>query len=110
MNNHMSISVWGPLGWDWLHNLAICYPKNPTDSDRHFYYLKVKNFIESLPCEKCKQHAKYYMMYNPIDLSKNKNFQYWVFHFHNYVNLLKKKKKFTINQYCKKYRINLPKI
>jgi hypothetical protein len=39
-----SISFWGPLGWDWLHNLAKCYPIAPTDSDIHYTYLKIKSF------------------------------------------------------------------
>ena len=107
MNNYMSISVWGPLGWDWLHNLAICYPHQPTDNDQHFYYLKIKNFIETLPCIKCINHAINYINSYPIDLSNNKRFQYWVFYFHNYVNSLKGKKIFSIRDYNIKYRMHL---
>jgi FAD-linked sulfhydryl oxidase len=108
MNNHMSISVWGPLAWDWLHNLAICYPHHPTENDKFFHYLKIKKFIETLPCAKCKHHSiDYIKNISPIDLTNNKKFQYWVFHFHNSVNALKKKYIFTIQDYNRKYRTNL---
>jgi len=104
----MSMAVWGPLGWDWLHNLAICYPRRPTENDQHFHYLKIKKFIESLPCIKCRQHAIYYIKnINPIDLLSNQRFQFWVFHFHNHVNALKNKKIFSLNDYNKKYRTHL---
>lgn len=103
----MSISIWGPLGWDWLHNLAICYPQHPTENDSHFYYLKIKKFIERLPCAKCKRHAIQYIRNYPIDLTSNKAFQYWVWHFHNFVNKKTKKKIFTLTEYNIKYRSRL---
>lgn len=107
MNNFMSMSVWGPLGWDWLHNLARCYPHHPTDNEQYFYYLKIKKFIEKLPCKKCIYHSIYYINTYPINLSNNKKFQQWVFNFHNYVNMLKGKKIFTIREYNLKYRTNI---
>ena len=102
-----SISFWGPLGWDWLHNLAKCYPISPTESDIHYTYLKIKSFIEKLPCAKCKTHAIQYINQNPIHLDSNKNFQYWVWNFHNAVNKRIGKKKFTLLQYEIKYRTHI---
>jgi len=102
-----SISFWGPLGWDWLHNLAKCYPIAPTDSDIHYTYLKIKSFIEKLPCPTCKIHAIEYIKKNPISLQSNKEFQFWAWKFHNAVNARIGKKKFTLLQYDIKHRTNL---
>ena len=107
MSHYTSISSWGPIYWDWLHNLAICYPQYPSDNDSHFYYLKIKNFIETLPCKICKTHAVQYILQNYIDLSSNKNFQYWVWNFHNHVNRITDKRFFTIEEYNIKYRTRI---
>jgi len=105
--NSNSINFWGPLGWDWLHNLAKCYPISPNESDMHFNYLKIKSFIEKLPCPSCKIHAIQYIRAIPINLTSNREFQYWVFYFHNAVNERLGKKIFSIIEYNKKYRSNL---
>ena len=103
-----NIDFWGPLGWDWLHNLANCYPILPTEYDMHIYYLKIKNFIEKLPCEKCKIHAIQYIVFeSPINLRTKKEFQYWTWNFHNAVNNRIGKKKFSLIEYDIKYRTNL---
>jgi FAD-linked sulfhydryl oxidase len=107
MNNAMSISTWGPLGWDWLHNLAICFPTTPSENDMFFTLTKIYNFINKLPCAKCKKHSIHYIKTNPINLTSNKNFQYWVFNFHNSVNKKLNKKIYTILEYNIKYHKHL---
>lgn len=103
----MSIHTWGPLGWDWMHNLAICYPLLSSENDIFFTLTKIYEFINKLPCKNCKNHAINYINKNPINLTSNANFQYWVFNFHNSVNKRIKKKKFSILEYNIKYRQNL---
>jgi hypothetical protein len=105
--NRNSISFWGPLGWDWLHNLAKCYPIAPSESDIHYTYLKIKQFIEKLPCLTCKIHSINYIKKNPILLHSNKDFQFWAWKFHNSVNDKIGKKNFTLLEYDIKYRTNL---
>ena len=103
----MPLSIWGPLGWDWLHNLSICYKKYPSQNEAYEAYIKIKNFIENLPCPTCKTHAIQYIKQNPINLTSNKNFQLWVWNFHNSVNIATNKIPFTKMQYNKKYRQQL---
>ena len=50
LNTQMPLNVWGPLFWDWFHNLAVCYPNKPTYQYAYETYDKIENFIESLPC------------------------------------------------------------
>jgi hypothetical protein len=102
-----SILYWGPLGWDWLHNLAKHYPCAPTENDIYFHYLKLKQFIEKLPCMDCKIHAIKYIKQNPINLLSNKEFQIWTYLFHNSVNERIGKKYFSLLEYNIRYRTNL---
>lgn len=107
LQNSMSILTWGPLGWDWLHNLAICYPISPSENDMLFTLTKIYNFINKLPCVQCKKHSIAYIKLNPINVTSSKNFQYWVFNFHNSVNQKLNKKIFTILEYNIKYHKHL---
>ena len=106
-NNQMPITVWGPLGWDWLHNLAICYEKYPSENDAYEIFNKIQNFIEKLPCAICKNHAISYITNNPINLTNNKGFQIWAWNFHNSVNINTNKPFFSKFEYNLKYKQNI---
>ena len=103
MSTQMPLNVWGPLFWDWFHNLSICYPTNPTYDNAYEAYSKIENFINSLPCPNCKNHAIRYIQTNPINLTNSKNFQLWVWKFHNSVNQRTGKRSFNKQEYYQKY-------
>ena len=103
LNTQMPLNVWGPLFWDWFHNLAVCYPNKPTYQYASETYDKIENFIESLPCPNCKMHATRYIQQNPINLTDNKHFQIWVWKFHNSVNQRTGKPQFSKQEYDAKY-------
>ena len=106
-NHNMPISVWGPLAWDWFHNLSICYKSNPTYNEAYQTYDKIEQFVQNLPCPNCRTHATQYIQQNPINLTNSKNFQTWVWKFHNSVNQRTSKKIFTKNDYFIKYNNHL---
>ena len=102
-NTQMPLSVWGPLFWDWFHNLSICYPNTPTYNEAYETYKKIENFILSLPCPTCKTHAINYIQQNSINLVNDHGFQLWVWKFHNSVNQRTGKPIFTKQDFFNKY-------
>ena len=106
-NNQMPLSVWGPLFWDWFHNLSICYSNSPTYNEALETYRKIENFIKSLPCPSCKDHATQYIQQNSINLTSGKNFQVWVWKFHNSVNQRTRKQIFSKQDFFNKYHRNI---
>ena len=103
LNTNMPLNVWGPLFWDWFHNLTICYPNSPTYNQAYETYNKIENFIMNLPCPHCKNHAIQYINQHPINLTSNKKFQLWVWNFHNSVNYRTNKPIFSKQDYYNKY-------
>jgi hypothetical protein len=82
--------VWGPLFWFSLHNGAINYPENASEHISK----NMKGFIMGipymLPCVKCSEDAKAYIINNHSNLDsicsgREKLFKFF-FDFHNYVN------------------------
>ena len=100
--------VWGPLGWAFLHNLAISYPINPSEEDINQARSAVEKFIEEMPLRPtCKKFSQDYLNNNPIFLNSNKDFQVWVWIYHNWINYRIGKRYFTLSDYDIKYKQNL---
>lgn len=94
-NNGMLTTVWGPAIWHFLHTMSFNYPVNPTCQDKHNY----RNFILSLknvlPCGKCRKNLATNLKKMPLEISDMKSrdtFSKWVYHFHETVNTMLKKK------------------
>lgn len=49
-------AIWGPLGWMTLHSISICYPDNPTDSDKAILNQFMNGFGITISCPSCNNH------------------------------------------------------
>lgn len=79
-------NVWGPAGWQWLHDLARRYPVHAVHEDRELAHTRIYNFLSSLECPECKFHALEYFAKKPPNLSGRSALVYWTWEFHNDVN------------------------
>jgi FAD-linked sulfhydryl oxidase len=95
--------IWGNRGWNWLHNLAISYPKNPTKKTEFDTFFRIWNFVGKIPCIECRSHAKDYIIRNIPDLSSTYALQSWVWKFHNNVNTRLGKRTLSFNEYKNLY-------
>lgn len=80
---------WGSIVWKFIHKIASITPS----------VLDFKNFIntlvQTLPCEKCVNHAKAYVDTHPI--IQNTNLFEWSHAFHSHVNQLLSKSDLTLD-------------
>ncbi len=90
---------WGPPGWNWLHELAIEYPAEPTPEDAQTAYRRIWNFAIHLPCGECQMHATTYIKTNPPNLTSTEALQAWVWRFHNSVNRRLGKREVAYEEY-----------
>jgi len=79
-------SVWGPVGWRWLHLTAIYYPRAPCPADAQRAAVRLRAFLARLPCAECRWHAARYLHHDPPALSGSEAFRVWTWRFHNAVN------------------------
>lgn len=49
-------AIWGPMAWMTLHSISTIYPNNPTQTDKQILQNYLKNFEETITCDKCKHH------------------------------------------------------
>jgi hypothetical protein len=80
-------AVWGPSGWDWLLELALAYPLNPSIRDVRKAGELLIEFFETVPCLECYAHILRYVIHTPPNLMNGESLQHWVWAFHNDVNL-----------------------
>lgn len=96
-------NTWGPIGWHWLHMIAIAYPVSPTNIEKELTNRRLWRFINNLPCSQCRSHATQYVLHNLPNLNSSKDFQIWVWNFHNEVNLRIRKPLVSFQQYLRNY-------
>jgi hypothetical protein len=48
--------IWGPMGWMTLHSISICYPDEPTQSDKQILEEFMNAFTSTISCPSCQQH------------------------------------------------------
>ena len=94
MVDKISMDIFGPTAWQFLHYVSINYPDYPTLQDKINY----KNFMISiqyiLPCNLCSVNYKKHLEELPLTdeiLSSRDLFIKWVIDMHNIVNKIKNK-------------------
>lgn len=93
--------VWGPHGWKFLHYVTLGYPSNPTNEDIILYKGFINHFKETIPCSICKNHFKEHLIKFPLTdmiMKDRMLFIEWGIHMHNMVNILNKKKVYTLDE------------
>ena len=104
---------WGPIYWNYLHMVSLKYPDNPSMKDIKTHLDLVKNFMNTLPCSKCRQDIRNFININDLqkNLKNKETFSKYIWELHNKVNRKISKreisfKEFT-NLYSLKYSSNL---
>lgn len=95
--------AWSPKAWYWLHTDAIAYPQTPTPGMVRKTRARIRRFIAELPCRVCRVHGTEYLKKYPPLLGSNREYQIWVWRFHNEVNARLKKPLLTFSEYTRLY-------
>jgi hypothetical protein len=93
----------GPWGWGYLHLLAINYPAEPTQYEARLASARIRKFLTTLDCPRCRGHAVQHLAQHPPPLTDTYALQVWVWKFHNIVNLRLQKPYFSYTQYQQLY-------
>jgi len=99
----VSKGTWGPEGWYWLHVTAIQYPRDPVLADARRAFRRVWDFVTSLPCAECREHAAGHVVRSPPNLASSEAFQVWAWRFHNVVNARLGKRLVSYEEYRRLY-------
>ena len=91
----MLTSVWGPSMWHYLHTMSFNYPVHPTQDDKKHYRNFMKSLVNVLPCKYCRINLKTNYKNLPLrkcDMNNRESFSKYVYHLHELVNKMLKKK------------------
>ena len=82
--------IWGPTGWMTLHSISVCYPDEPSESDKKILQEFMNAFANSITCIHCRQHfGKMFSDYKskvPSWLNSKKDLFLAICRMHNAVN------------------------
>lgn len=93
--------IWGPVGWKFIHFIALGYPQNPTEvqkSDYKTFFESIKNI---LPCSICSNNYKKHLIDLPLSdevLQNREELLKWTIDMHNEVNIQNNKKKLSYDE------------
>jgi FAD-linked sulfhydryl oxidase len=96
-------SVWGPIGWRWLHLAAIYYPRAPAAADAEDTAARIGAFVARLPCAECRWHAALHLRRDPPALGSSGAFRVWAWRFHNAVNARLGHRRVSYAECCRLY-------
>ena len=97
----MLTSVWGPSMWHYLHTMSFNYPVHPSSEEKKHYYGFMKKLVYVLPCKYCRINLKTNYKNLPLrkcDMKNRESFSKYVYHLHELVNKMLKKK--SALSYC----------
>jgi hypothetical protein len=94
-NNGFVSTVWGPAMWLVLHCIAMNYPLEPTDQDRHNYRAWFEGLAHVLPCGTCRTNFSENMRaigYDPyVHFGSRMQLSYLMYRLHNNVRKMQGK-------------------
>jgi hypothetical protein len=83
----LSPNIWGRQAWQFIHCVALSYPKNPTEAQRDMYLTFYHSLSNILPCEICAAHYKSKIEKNPPNMTNRAELFRWTVDIHNEVNI-----------------------
>lgn len=99
--------IWGSSTWLFFHSFAehisdTCYQKNKEN-----ICSLIRSVCMNLPCHECTKHAKQYVKYSlsPRFIKTKDELKYYLFQFHNSVNIRLNKKQFQDYDKYKKSKL-----
>ena len=94
--NGLMVSVWGPVGWKYLHSVSYGYPVNPLEYDaknglpsgttENNYKMFFTFAGKTLPCGLCRESYAKFITQNPIRAKSRDDLTLWLWEIHNMVN------------------------
>ena len=100
--NGVNPLIWGPSFWFTLHNGSLRYALKPSPILKERMKQFVLNIPIMIPCEKCADHAQFYIEshYDKIDeiVSSKSNLFEFFWKFHNEVNSRLNKQQITLQK------------
>lgn len=102
-------SKWGQHGWKFLHYVTLSYPDVPSYTERGSFFNLFASLDDTLPCKKCRlDYKKYRLESNFVGpdcaiLDNRTNLVYWLFKFHNHVNIRLSKPEYSWNTFQSEY-------
>ncbi len=102
----MDKNTWGPIYWHYFHTLALLYSDHPSPREAIDIRILFWRALMFIPCSTCQEHAMNYVRkHKGPAFNDSKDFQLWLFNFHNTVNKFLKKHIFTKDDYYKTYGV-----
>jgi hypothetical protein len=86
----MSIDIWGPAAWSFLHSATFNYGKNPEKATVEEQEQARAFFISlphMLPCSICRKHYLQHIEKNPPQVESRDALTRWLVKIHNIVNI-----------------------
>ena len=102
-------SIWGPMAWNFLHNLPNCIISKMKTELKEKYIKFIYNYEHLIPCKICTKHYREFIRNNKINIKKfNKKYlEEYICKMHNNVNKINNKKQYSLNECLKaKKRLN----
>jgi len=103
---NLNPKIWGPPAWFFIESIIISFPKNPTIEEKKSYINFFYSLPNILPCQKCREHFKYFLKKYPLDnsiLKSRERFITWIVAAHNNVNKINNSKNISIDNFYKFY-------
>lgn len=96
----MSKNVWGPPTWQLIHCMAVKAKDTMTPAQVQELMRVIERIVSNLPCPVCSTHAKsYFKQNNYLRLTTLEQLRYFLFVFHNNVNVRLKKSVITYEEH-----------
>jgi hypothetical protein len=91
----MSVAIWGPAQWHFLHMISFNYPVNPTEQQKKQYRDYVLSLQNILPCGACRKNLTNNFKHLPLTMKDMKNrdtFSRYIYELHEHINRMLHKK------------------
>ena len=97
--------LWGTYTWILFHWMAEQIKDEYFNQERDALLTFIVKICSMLPCPNCRNHAREYLKHTSINLITTKDdFRYYLFHFHNSVNL-RSKKEYQSHTILEKFKV-----
>lgn len=93
----MPKSVWGPIKWKELHVRGLV--DLPMDDEAVWFH----DFVEGLPCPKCREHFAAFLNDSPPNFKSRRAFFEWGIKAHNHVNAANGKRSLSVEEARKQH-------
>jgi hypothetical protein len=104
MEKHPPHLLWGTYTWILLHWMSEQIKDSYFHSEKDQLLIFIKDICNNLPCPNCREHAVQYLSRIPLSMVKTKEeLKYYIYHFHNSVNM-RSKKQYEHHSILNKYK------